>query len=101
VQRRLQFEVVSSLGKRIRTSSDHWRRIVSTKHPSMGTREDLVKQTLTSPEEVRRSKKDATVHLYYRKSEDAYCCVVAKHLNGDGFVITTYMTNKIKIGEQI
>ena len=66
----------------------------------MAGQEDLVKLTLASPEEVRQSKKDTSVHLYYRKSGDDYCCVVTKHLNGDGFVVTAYMTNKIKIGDR-
>lgn len=26
-------------------------------------------------------------------------CVVAKHLNGDGFIITAYITDKIKEGK--
>ena len=100
MNRGVRFEVVSSLGKKIRTSDDYWKKIISTKHPAMAGREDLVKLTLASPEEVRSSKKDASVHLYYRKSGKDYCCVVAKHLNGDGVVITTYMTNRIKIGDR-
>lgn len=67
----------------------------------MAGQEDLVRLTLADPEQVRRSNKDTSVHLYYRKSGNDYCCGVAKHLNGDGFVITTYMTNKIKIGDRI
>jgi len=39
-------------------------------------------------------------NLYYKKLNGKYCCVVAKHLNGEGFIITTYITNKIKIGEK-
>lgn len=101
VHRRIKFEVNCSLGKKIRTSDDYWKKIVSTKHPGMERHEELVKQTLTNPEEVRRSKKEAAIHLYYRKSNGYYCCVVAKHLNGDGFVVTTYMTDRIRIGERI
>jgi hypothetical protein len=100
VPRKTKFEVVSSLGKKIRTSESYWAKIISTKHPAMAGQENLVKLTLKGPEEVRRSRKDGTVHLYYRKSGDNYCCVVAKHLNGDGFVVTTYMTSKIKIGDR-
>ena len=101
MQRRIKFEVTCSRGKKIRTSDEYWKKIVTTKHPGMGKHEELVKQTLTSPLEVRRSSKDAAVHLYYRKSNGYYCCVVAKHLNGDGFVVTAYMTDAIRIGERI
>ena len=97
----LKFEVTSSLGKRITISVDYWLKIVETKHPVMRDREELVSQTLTSPEHVRRSKKDPTVHLYYRSHEGRFCCVVAKHLNDDGFVVTVYLTDKIKAGEVV
>ena len=38
---------------------------------------------------------------HYRKTNDHYCCVVVKHLNGDGFVVTAYLTDTIKAGEAI
>ena len=50
-------------------------------------------------EQVRRSRKDSSVHLCYRKRNSHSCCVVAKHLNGDGFLVTTYITDRIKAGE--
>jgi hypothetical protein len=97
----LKFVVTSSLGKRITASVAYWQKIVETKHPIMRNREELVKQTLTSPESIRRSKKDLAVYLYYRRHEGRFCCVVAKHLNGEGFVVTTYLTDKIKAGEVV
>ncbi len=30
-----------------------------------------------------------------------FVCVVARHLNGEGFIITAYRTNLIKIGETV
>ncbi len=32
----------------------------------------------------------------YRKIKDKFICVVCKHLNGDGFIITTYITDRVK-----
>ena len=101
MNRNLKFEVTSSLGKRITVSVEYWQKIVGTKHPIMRDREELVKQTLTSPEQVRRSRKDRTVYLHYRKIDGRYCCVVVKHLNADGFIVTTYLTDKIKVGEVV
>jgi len=83
-----KFEVTSSLGKKITISNAYWRKIIETKHPVMKGHEALVKQALAEPEQVRRSRKDASVYLYYRRHEARYCCVVAKHLNGEGFVVT-------------
>ena len=94
----LQFEVVCVLGKRIAVSESRWEKIVRYKHPAMRGRESEVQQTLADADEVRESKSDATVRLYYRKSGLAHLCVVVKHLNGDGFVITTYFTERIKEG---
>ena len=97
----MKFEVTSSLGKRIRLSEEYWQKIIETKHPVMTGQDELVKQALTNSEQVRRSRKDPAVHLHYRKSDGRYCCVVVKHLNGNGFVITAYLTDTIKAGEVV
>ena len=39
--------------------------------------------------------------LHCAKSGTRYGCVVVKHLNGDGFVVTAYLTDKIKIGDPL
>ena len=95
------FEVTSPLGKRIRTTQEYWRKVVGTKHPRMCGREQDVRQAIEEPDEIRRSKTDPEVYLYYRKSDSLYTCAVVKHLNGEGFLITTYVTDVVKIGEVI
>lgn len=65
----------------------------------MKGREDLVKETLVNPNQIRRSRKDSNVYLHYKRVNGKYNCVVAKHLNGEGFIITTYITDRIKAGE--
>jgi len=100
VKKEIYFQVISSLGIKVRVTKDYWNEIIETKHRIMKGRENIVKQTLKSPHELRRSKKDSKVFLYYRKIDEKYNCVVAKHLNGDGFIITTYITDKIKAGEK-
>lgn len=95
------FETTSKLGVRINVTKNYWRKIIEIKHPSMAGKEKEVKVTLEKPNEVRRSKIDSEVHLYYRKHKKNYICVVAKHEGARGFVITTYVTAKIKEGEQI
>ena len=101
MKRNVKFEVASSLGKKISTTVEYWQKIIQTKHAIMEGQEELVKQTLMAPEQVRRSKKDPSVHLYYRKRNEHYCCAVTKHLNGEGFLVTTYITDKIKAGETV
>ena len=101
VERKIRFQVTSSLGKTIRVTEEHWQRIVTTKHPVMAGQEELVKKALTAPDKVRRSRKDQSVFLQYAKADGRYGCVVVKHLNGDGFVVTAYLTDRIKIGDPL
>lgn len=98
---KMLFEVTSSPGKRVRVTEEYWQKIVTTKHPVMVGCEDLVKGTLENPELVRRSRKDRSVLLYYGSVQKRYCCVVVRHLNGDGFIVTAYITDRIKIGDAI
>jgi len=80
----------------------YWKRIVTMKHPVMQGHEEDVRRTLENPEEIRRSRKDPTVYLFYREERPGrWICVVAKRLNDEGFVVTTYPTDKIKEGERI
>ena len=93
-------EVVSKLGKRIRLTKKYWDFII-TKHESIEQMEKEVAETLINPEIVRLSKNDPDVYLYYSKYRKYYLCVVCKHLEDDGFIITAYLADKIKKGELI
>ncbi|MCG3199529.1 MAG: hypothetical protein GHCLOJNM_04047 [bacterium] len=56
--------------------------------------------TLASPDEIRLSKGDESVHLFYRRTDtNRWLCAVAKRLDGEGFLITAYPTDRIKEGE--
>ena len=97
---KIHFEIVSSLGKNIRVTKEYWNKIIETKHRVMKGKENIVKNTLKNSEQIRRSRKDFNVYLYYRKINQHYNCVVVRHLNGEGFIITTYLTDRIKAGEK-
>ena len=60
-----------------------------------------MQEALTDADEVRQSKTDRTVRLYYRAYGTAHLCVVTKHLNGEGFIITADFTDRIKEGTTI
>lgn len=98
-QQLLIFEVQCVLGKKIRLSRQHWTMISEHKHLEMKGYEKQVEETLKRAEIVRRSQGDPTVCLYYKKMVKYYQVVVVKHQNGQGFVVTTYWTDKIKKGE--
>ena len=98
---KIHFEVMGRLGRRIRVTKSHWSFIVREKHLEIEGMEAEVQETLIFPEIVRESQEDDEVFLYYRKHGRYFICVVCRHLNGDGFVITCYLTNKVKEGQQI
>jgi len=65
----------------------------------MEGKEDIVKDTLSQPNEIRRSKIDEDVFLYYKKRDNKLYCAVTRHVRKEGFLITAYVADKIKEGE--
>lgn len=96
------FEVLTPLGFRVRVTRAYWELIVTIKHPVMAGREADVQQTLRQPDEIRSSKSDPNVYLFYKPERiGRWVCAVTKRLDGDGFLITTYPTDAIKEGVRI
>jgi len=67
---------------------------------------EKMKRTLASPHIVRRSLYDEQVWLFYRFFENTpvtekYLMVAARILNDDGLVVTSYFTDKVKMGVEI
>jgi hypothetical protein len=56
---------------------------------------------LEDPDEVRLSRKDAEVFLFYRSSVARWLCAVARREDGTGFLITAYPTDNVKIGDTV
>ncbi|MBI4149294.1 DUF4258 domain-containing protein [Candidatus Woesearchaeota archaeon] len=97
----IYFEVISKLGKRIVVTTSRLDLIAKTKHPEISGKEEEVRETLYNPDEIRLSKSDATVYLYYKYYGGLSLSVVVKHKNGEGFVVTAYYTDRIKEGKQL
>ncbi len=92
------FTVTAHPGITVSTTKAYWDIITHIKHPSVKGKEKQVQTALKSPDEIRISKKDNDVHLYYRKYRNLYLCVVVKIQDKQGFIITAYYTEKIKEG---
>jgi len=93
-----KFEILTPLGFTVRTSENYWEKLI-IKHPDIADLEIEIKQTLASPDEIRRSSRDPNILLFYLKiKEKRWAVAVAKRLNGDGFLITAYQTDAIKEG---
>jgi molybdopterin synthase catalytic subunit len=75
-------------------------------HPEMVGLESAIEQTLARPETVIESFSDPQARLYYRfyvgtRVGDKYLCVVVKISRDDAFVLTAYLTDRVKRGAQI
>ncbi len=72
-------------------------------HPEMVEMETALAETLLVPEQVVESSADPSVWLYYRRYQDTQVgekqlCVVVKTAVDDPFVITAYLTDRVKRG---
>ena len=75
-------------------------------HPEMRSLESAVGETLRNPEDVRASRGDQQVQLYYRlynhpRLGEKYLCVVVKIAESDAVVLTAYLTDRVKQGEPL
>lgn len=96
------FEVRTPIGFRVRVTRVHWELIETVKHPAMTGRETDVKEALVHPDEVRQSRSDPDVYLFYKTERiGRWVCAVSKKLEEEGFLITAYPTDAIKEGVQI
>lgn len=75
-------------------------------HPEMKTMGVEIERVLLEPHLVRRSRSDETVRLFYEFYAQTivggkWLCVVVKYAEADAFVITAYLTDKPKAGEDL
>ena len=98
----LFLDALTPLGFRVRVTCAYWELIITVKHPAMADRENDVHETLRNPDEVRQSKRDPNVYLFYKLERiGRWICAVTKRLDGDGYLITTYPTDAVKEGVRI
>ncbi len=67
----------------------------------MRGQEEDVKKTLAAPHLVKQSIADSKVLLFYRPRQEGWTVAVVRRLNGEGFLITCYLTAAIKKGTEI
>lgn len=90
------------LGFSVRVTRRQWQRIVEIKHPAMAEREDAVREAVVNPVEVRQSQRAPDVYLCYKQERPGrWICAVVRRVNGDGFLVTAYVTDAIKEGVRI
>jgi hypothetical protein len=86
----------------LRVTVERWRLISTVKHPVMAGHQDDVRETLANPAQVRRSRSDAEVLLFYRgQGARRWVCAVTRRAGSNGFLITAYPTDAIKEGTPV
>jgi hypothetical protein len=98
----LLLDALTPLGFRVRVTRQRWELITTAKHPVMAGRESLVRAALEAPDEVRQSRIDSQVLLFYKaEATRRWTCAVAKRAAEGAFLITAYPTDAIKEGVRI
>ena len=98
----LLFEVETPLGFRVRVTRSRWELISRVKHPAMSGKELSVKAALERPDQIRQSRSDPKVFLFYRSEQsNRWVCAVAREQESSGFLITAYPTDRIKEGVKV
>ncbi len=92
------FEISDKRGKIIHLSKERYSHIL--RHPKMNDTLEEIKNTIINPTTVRINEDDESVVYYYKDfknndPEERYLLVSVKYLNGEGFVITSFFTNKV------
>jgi hypothetical protein len=82
------------------SKSRYWQRLVA-KHLDLAERLEEVKSALRQPEQVRQSRRDPAVLLFYREGARHWVVAVAKRADDTGFLVTAYQTDAIKEGEPL
>lgn len=96
--------IVDCFGYTVRLTDERLAHILE--HPEMSDRQAEMEHVLFQPELVRRSRSDAAVRLFYEFQAQTivggkWLCVVVKYAEDDAFVITAYLTDKPKAGEDL
>jgi hypothetical protein len=96
--------VQDCFGHSVRLTEERLAHILE--RAEMAGMEDELERVLQMPTEVRVSRSDDNVKLFYEfytrtRIGGKWLCVVVKYLPSDAFVITAYLTDTLKAGETV
>jgi len=96
MQANILLEIIDKTGRKINLRKDRWAHILN--HPGMANQQERIKETLEKPYKIIKLKDDESTTFYFRYYKDfkQYLLVMVKYLNGKGFIITSFYTDKIK-----
>jgi len=91
------FEIIDKNGRNIYLTLERLKHI--QKHSNMDDPVDIIKITLQKPTSVRYEADESSLYFYKEfkemKSTKRYLLVVVNYLNGHGFIITSFFTDRI------
>src|SRR6266853_976832 len=91
-------------GHQVRLTDERLAHILE--HAEMKDLEVEIERVLHKPQVVRRSRSDDAIRLFYEFYAQTivggkWLCVVVKYGENDAFVVTAYLTDKPKAGEDL
>lgn len=92
------FEVIDKTSRRIYQPNKQWNHIL-TRHPYMLDYIEEIKETLKNPDKIINAKSNKAYYYKnykYLKLPNRFILVIVKYKNGDGFIITAYLEERIK-----
>ena len=97
-------ELKDCFGYSVRMTDERLAHILD--HPEIKEMEVEIERAVQHPQIVRRSRSDAAVRLFYEFYPQTivrgkWLCVVVKYVKDDAFVVTAYLTDKPKAGEDL
>lgn len=95
------FNIQTPLNFYVHCTEEYWHRKIIMDHPVMAGKIDDVRRTLSDPQEVRQSRSDSDVYLFYATDTKRFVCAVARDVDSEGFLITAYPADKMKQGEVV
>lgn len=89
-------------GRSVRLTDERIAHILQ--HSELAGMGEEISLVLQAPAEVRVSRSDETVQLFYEyyartRVGGKWLCVVVKYAPDDAFVVTAYLTDQLKPGE--
>ncbi len=96
--------LIDCFGHSVRLTDERLAHILE--HTEMKDMAAEIERVLRQPQLVRRSRSDAAVRLFYKFYTPTivggkWLCVVVKYGEKDAFVVTAYLTDKPKTGENL
>lgn len=96
--------IIDCFGQNVRLTDERLAHILE--HPEMVDMAEQIAIVVGQPLLVRRSRSDSNARLFYEYYAKTlvggkWLCVVVKYNESDAFVVTAYLTDKPKAGEDL